>query len=405
MIKLVKTYWLPIVVLFVVFFDELFNCTAIVGGFSVESGMKQYEAMLLAAIGYSMMGNDLVKGRITKRDHRTLVVLFAILFLYMLTPLFYGETQEKHTTYLLVYGAECIPGAYIGIRFAKSGTLQIINDLLPFAVIPISFLIGTIGITAAMMGETVNKNSGYGVEEGLNYQTLSYYMAFCYTYAFFYVFYGYKKSGLFNLFLRIAMAVDMLFCVIVCLLGGGRGAFVYMVAITLFLLFYYLKSSKKHRGHAFIIISALVITALYFIVNLGITQSAGLERVTGTLTDDNTRLELFNSAFDAFLTSPLFGRGVGSIWWTVGFYSHNEILDLLAETGLIGTIFLLSIVWRVTIKLYRLSNIDKNYLFILLVMTGVLMNCMFSCYYIAALKIYFVCSLVYCLPGRSKQMS
>ena len=152
MIKLIKAYWLPVVVLFVIFFDELFNCSAIVRGFTVESGMKQYEAMLLAAIGYSMMGYDLLKGRIKKCEHRTLVVLFAILLLYILTPMFYDGKPDKYTTYLMVFGSECIPAAYIGIRLAKSDCLHKFNDILPIFVIPISLMVGTIGLAAAMMG-------------------------------------------------------------------------------------------------------------------------------------------------------------------------------------------------------------------------------------------------------------
>lgn len=403
MISLVKTYWLPLVALFVVFFDELFNCSAIVRGFTVDTGIKQYEAMLLAVIGYMMMAGDLLKGRINNKEHRTLVVLFLILFLYMLTPFLYGGPVELYTSYLLVFGAECIPAAYVGIRLARTSNLQRINDLLPFVVIPVSLLIGTIGLTAALMGTTVNKNSGIGVDEGLDYQILSYYMAFSYTYSFYYTFYGNNKTGLMNLLLRIVMAGDMFFCAAICLMGGGRGAFVYIVFITIFILFYYLISSKRHRMRAIIIIFSLAVVSLFVISSLGILQSDGMERVTEKLTDDNTRLELYWSAFDSFLSSPLFGWGVGSIWWTVGFYCHNAILDIMAETGIIGTLFLLSIVWRTLLKLYSLSHTDKVYLFFFLVMVGNLVNYMFSGYYIAAYKTYFVCSLVYCLPKKTNK--
>lgn len=400
MVRLIKKYWLPFVALFVIFFDEFFNCSAIVVGFIVESGIKQYEAMLLAAIGYSMVVYDFLKGKIKKREYQTFVVLFAILFLYMLTPVFYGSPSDKYTSSLLVYGSECVPAAYIGIRFAKSESFHRINDLLPFFVIPISLLIGTIGLAAAMMGETVSKYNDYGVESGLNYQTLSYFMSFSYTYAFYYVFYGNQKSGLINILLRIAMAGDMFFCATVCLMGGGRGAFVYIVGITLFMMLYYLKSSKKHRIKAIIIIALFAIISAYIIFNLGIMQTAGMGRVMDRLTEDSGRQELYRSALDAFLSSPIIGCGVGSIWWTVGFYCHNMILDMLAETGLVGTLFFLYIIWAILKRLLRLVNFDKTYLFFFFVMIGALMNGMFSGYYIEALKIFFVCSLVYCLPKR-----
>lgn len=399
--RLINTYLLPIVVLFVIFFDELFYCTAIVRGFTVESGMKQYEAMLLAAIGYLMLVYDLLHKRIRKREHQTLVVLFAILLLYMLTPLFYSDTIEKHKAYMLVYGSECIPAAIIGMRLSKSTNLHKVNKLLPFVVLPISLLIGTIGLAAAMMGTTVGGASYQeGGDTGLNYQSLSYFMAFSYTYALYYVFYGNKADGNKNIVIRISMVVDMLFCAAVCLTGGGRGGFVYIVVISVFMAFYYLKSSKKHRGHAILILLILAVVGFFVVSSLGIMQSAGMGRITGNLTEDNSRKELYQSAFEAFLSSPIIGCGVGSIWWTVGFYCHNMILDLLAETGLIGTIFLLSIVWRSFVKLYKLSSSDKIFIFLFLVMAGNLFNCMFSGYYIAAIKLYFVCSFVHCLPKK-----
>ncbi len=399
MIKLINTYWLPVVALFVIFFDELFNSAAILGGFTVESGIKKYEAILLAAIGYSVLTYNLLNRRIKKRDHQVIVVLFSLLLLYMLTPVFYNGSNNDYTAYLLVYGAESIPAAIIGMKLAKSSNLHIINDLLPFFVIPISILVGTIGLTAAMMGTTVGKyDYQEGGDTGLNYQTLSYFMAFSYTYAFYYAFYGNLKHGIVNLLLRVAMVADMLFCLAVCMMGGGRGGFVYIIAITLFLMFYYLKSSKKHRVHAIISIIILVLVGIYIIISMDVMQSVGMTRITGRLGGDNARMELYQKAFDAFITSPIIGKGVGSIWWTVGFYCHNIILDLLAETGLIGTIFLLNIVLQSFKKLYRLSNSDKIYLFILLIIAGNFINCMFSGYYIGAVKVYFVCSFVYCLP-------
>lgn len=397
--SLIKTYWLPVVVLFVIFFDELFNCAAIAVGFTVESGIKQYEAMLLAAIGYSMLAYNLLNGKLKKREHQVLLVLFAILFLYLLTPVFYSDSIDKHTVYLLVYGAESIPAAIIGMSLAKSADLYQINDLLPFFVIPISILVGILGLTAAMMGTTVGiADYQEGGDTGMNYQTLSYFMAFCYTYSFYYAFYGNQESGLKNIMLRVAMTADMLFCVVVCLMGGGRGGFVYIVAITLFMIFYYLKSSKRHRVQATFFIIFFVLASLYFVISMGVMQSAGMNRVVNNFTEDDTRKELYLSAFDAFISSPIIGKGVGSIWWTVGFYCHNMILDILAETGLIGAIFLLNIIWGSFKKLYKLSDYNKIYLLMFMIMAGSFFNYMFSGYYIGAIKLYFVCSFVYCLP-------
>lgn len=398
MIKFIKTYFIPFIALFIFFFDEIFSCAAIVGGFVVDNGMKKYEAIILSFIGYSIFFFNIVSGKISQKEQRIWSVLILILLLYSLTPIFYDGKSEYYQTYLLVFGSESIPAAYVGMKLAKSGSVSRIIDILPFFVIPISLLIGTIGVTAAMIGETVNQNSGYGVEEGLNYQNLSYYMAFSYTYALFYVLYGGPKKGLGNLALKVIMGADAVFCAVVCLTGGGRGAFVYIVFISAFILLYFFKSSAINRSHAVLFIALLAVVLFFLINSFGVMESAGMERILGNLTEDNARMELYRSAFSAFLSSPAIGMGVGSIWWTVGYYSHNIVLDLLAETGLVGTLFFTFVIWTTIKRLYRYSKWEKCFLFLLLVMSGALVNCMFSGYWIAAIKVYFVCSFVYCMP-------
>lgn len=399
MINALKEYILPLLGLFIVFYDEIFNCAAIVIGLEVDTGMKQYEAMILAVIGYGIMSYDILFAKLKYKNSKVVLFLFAILFLYSLSSLFYGGGNEYHTSYLLVYGSECIPAAYIGVRLAKSISIYKINDILPFFIIPISILIGTIGVAAAMVGETVNKNSGYGVEAGLNYQTLSYFMAFCYSYCFYYVFYGNRKSGYLNALLRFIIVIDMLYCAMVCLTGGGRGGFVSIVAITVFMLYYYLKSSKSLNIHAFVIVLILFAVFVSLVNVLGVMQSSGMARVSEKLTEDDARVEMYKSAFNVFLSSPLFGKGIGSIWWTVGFYCHNIILDLLAETGIIGVGIFVKILWNTLTKLYKILMIEKVFLFFLLVLVGELVHSMFSGYWIAAYKLFFICSLAYCLPS------
>ena len=43
----------------------------------------------------------------------------------------------------------------------------------------------------------------------------------------------------------------------------------------------------------------------------------------------------WNLAWNAFTKSPVFGHGLGSVFYEVGFYSHNIFTDMLCEGGVV----------------------------------------------------------------------
>ena len=151
----VKSYFMPFMALFTIFLGEIGYIIQILSGSVEDSKAKYIIAIFLATIGYSLIIHDLINGKIQKRDKKILLLLFFLLILYISTSLYYG-LKNKYLSYLLVFIAESIPAAYIGIRLSKSITIEKINELLPFFVIPTTLLIGTIGIRYAMMAELAN---------------------------------------------------------------------------------------------------------------------------------------------------------------------------------------------------------------------------------------------------------
>ena len=124
---------------------------------------------------------------------------------------------------------------------------------------------------------------------------------------------------------------------------------------------------------------------VWFINYFNVMESVGMLRVMGKLTEDDNRMRLYESAYNAFMDSPLYGNGLGSVWWTIGFYSHNMLLDLLSEGGIIWTLIIFSLLIRTIIKLYRYGRIDRVFLFFLIVMIGSLVRITFSSYWGAAI--------------------
>lgn len=382
-----------------VFFDEFFFFILILTGTSAEGGMKTYEVVPIAGITYAMMVYDMLNGHVSKRAWHVMFILLAIVLLYLLTPLFHDGANAKYRSSLLLILAESIPAAYIGTRLAYSrpGEMLKIDKILPFFVIPISIALGMVGVGYAREAMLITED-----ESGLGYQSMSYFMSYSYAYCAYYVFFSPLKNTKIHRFFRAIMLPDMLFCALMCLVSGGRGAFVFIIMISIYILFTLRKSMKGHIGYFFLIITGVSVAFLSAAFYFDIWNSAGMNRVVEHLTDDTERERLYRLALQAFEESPIVGQGMGSIWYTVGYYSHNIVLDLLAETGIIGTTIFLSLLLKTFLGLYRLMRYQKIAVLLSIIFLGALLKNAFSGYYLGAFKLFMMCSYIYVMNNFKK---
>ena len=112
-----------------------------------------------------------------------------------------------------------------------------------------------------------------------------------------------------------------------------------------------------------------------------------------------SRGTLFEIAFKEFLKKPLFGMGPGSYSVKYNMFPHNVILELLAETGIVGAVFIIFLTLFSIIKLIKAALKDRNVLFILLffITYAVQANCNGSIWFCSAL----LCALGYGLTFRA----
>lgn len=395
MLSFIKHNYIPVLSLFVIFFDEIFNSVVLLLGITTVEGIKQYQAVLLFLIVAPILALDMIGGRWDKWTRQVVFVCFAILGLYALTPLFYGAPPSFYFTYLYCYVAECIPAAYIGSLLAKNPSVERVNVWLPIFLIPVTLTIGTVGLSAAMVGGIVGHDENSGA---LSYHTLSYMMAFSFSYSCYLCFFGGLKKTRFSRFLKIVLFFTMLFSILICILGGGRGAFLLILAESLFLFFFYFSNSNSNSViiKSAIVCSVVVIIVFFAIINFDLMESSGISRLQNRLTYDEARASLYNEAFELFFSSPIWGNGLGSIWWTMGIYSHNMIFDFLAETGLLGTSVFVILLLRTIFCSLKLSRVSPVCLLMLIVLMGSLVNGFFSGYWIGSIKLFFICSFVHC---------
>lgn len=400
----ISKYFFPFFVLFVIFADELFYGFFRVTGASLESGLKSREAIVIAVITYVMLFVDFLKGRVSSKNWRQLLWLFVILVLYVLTGFFYphDSNYSNYMARLLYYGALCIPSAYVGMKVARGGFDEQILTLLPYFLIVVSLIVGDAVINSSLQGRMLGQEDN----DVFNYQNSSYYLSFCAAYCVFYVFFNQTKNrSLWSSLVYIVIIMMIILCAIGCILGGGRGAFVYLVIISAYLVYRIIGNKKKGKVGYLVMLVGVAIALVYFASRFQVFESIGASRVTESLTADEGRMGLWEKAMDSFKESPIIGHGLGSVWWEVGFYSHNILADLLVETGIIGTIIIMSVLIKCVVKIIRLSKSNTMAMFLLIVFSGILVETAFSGYWLSASKMFLVYGFVYGYSSVSSRSS
>lgn len=388
--------------LFVIFADELFYGYVSIAGLGLESGMKSREAIIIAGIAYFLLLKDMFNHKLYRRNYSQLIALLVLLILYYLTQFFFpsGDKHGKYMAHFLAYGALCMPACFVGMRLARGKYSEDVLKLLPIFVIAVSVIVAVAVVTTSMSGAILNND-----EDVFNYQSASYYLSYCFSYSFFYVFlYKNKSRNGFSKLETAGMLIMLFVCAIGCILGGGRGAFVYLVAVSAFIIFRLMKQNGKMKVTTIALLLMAAGIMLFLAQRFQSFESTGFLRVTENLTTDDTRSELWKRAIDAFRESPIFGHGLGSIWWTVGFYSHNMLTDFLAETGLIGTIIFVVVLIKIFICLYKRSKISSFDMFIFLVFLGAMVEYTFSGYWFSAPKLFLAFGYVFGLRRNERRM-
>ena len=115
-----------------------------------------------------------------------------------------------------------------------------------------------------------------------------------------------------------------------------------------------------------------------------------------------SRGTLFKLSIKEFLKEPVFGMGASGYMIKYGLFPHNVILELLCETGLVGTLVLMPILLYAVIRIFLASRKQKEglYLFLFFVAYAIEAN-MNSCLWkFPALLCALGYGLTVVLPGK-----
>lgn len=151
--------------------------------------------------------------------------------------------------------------------------------------------------------------------------------------------------------------------VYVTLLSGTRGN---LLAVSAAVLFVLVVLNKKVAGRMLGVACAAILVAS--LADFGAVQES-MARILdfgsyGAESDISSRIrvEYLWAAFDMIQKSPIIGSGVGSYNYTTGFiYPHNFFAEVWAESGIIGVMAFVIVLWAATHRVFKSKIISDGW--------------------------------------------
>jgi len=360
-------------------------------------GLKIYSLIIFISC-VVIYGFSFFRRKLVFKELFLILLLASIVIGFLMTKSIYSYVVDDFNATVLSFGVRSIPAFLIGIYIAKSDKINDMSKWLqPF------MLIFTIGIIKA----TINSWDGNNINivfGGTNYQLLSYQAAYTIGMNIFLIFNrnNIKPFKIFSNKFFLILNVFLIPIQLICLfIGGGRGAFVLLIVFAIYAFnknIELVKNKKRKIIKSFLIIISFSL-CLSIIFNLPMLKG-GVSRLTNfffnidSLGQDD-RTYLYIDALNNFKTSPIWGHGIGSVFYELRFYSHNIFTDLLVEGGILLFTLSLFILVIFTLKLKKLIYFNKSNELILICFLCSFVMLLFSGHYLRDSGIWFSMGYVF----------
>lgn len=334
--------------------------------------------------------------RILRRN--ALLICALVTLLFYTTRIFYVTPNTQYDSYFLAMGVNFIPGVLTAIWMLQYDDMleKIERGLIPFIVLYTTILAKV--VFTANIGLNMEQTFS---ETVMSYQSISYYSAYALGFTLYVV-----TSDHYPLVLRRAMLVLGAVQLLMAIMGGGRGAFILCVI----LLAYF---GSKQMSWKKLIAVGIIIFAGFYIISLFLSENPvfqlGFNRIFNFFNNSEAishdlRWIRWHKALDSFYVSPIIGHGLGSVFYEIGFYSHNIFTDILCEGGIILMGVISVVLFRFVKDSFYLIRFDSRYEIILLIFLCSFVMCLFSGYYLAEtgvwLSITYILGRVYILRNE-----
>ena len=161
----------------------------------------------------------------------------------------------------------------------------------------------------------------------------------------------------------------LLVLVYIVFMNSSRGCFLCLaVVFFVFFVFQFRKSDRKTKKR----LKWMIFFIVVFLIVFGPTlfQTILFRAEGGAMFEDNSRMKLWAYTWQQFLESYGMGMGIGSMkpvmasfqgfWTSTIVYSHNMILELLLEGGILFGFFFISYLFSIIKSIKTLDTIPKK---------------------------------------------
>lgn len=337
-------------------------------GLSMDGGIMRMLLFIITVLSlffYVLYGH-------TNKDDKVWITMAVFGLLFYSTRYLYGYSNEGYQGQFLRWGSDCVSACLIGMTLMKVKDYSYIHKILPLICIILTpFFVRNTLENAVDQGQMI-------LDSGMSYQSVAYNLAIIFCISLYYAFINRNYTPK---LVRFIMILCMPIYAVSCCMSGGRGGVVllvvYIVLMGILMLRYRLITKTKL---SFIII--LGAASFLFLANhLGLWTSAGFERTSGLLSDDD-RFLFWKQMWVYIVDNNFIGYGLGGDYYTYGFYTHNIFIDFLLETGILGSIILIVIFYRNYKLILQNSYSDEMFVLLLIISVyGLVMN-IFSGYWI-----------------------
>lgn len=299
----------------------------------------------------------------TQVEYYLLFGLFLFGASYYLTHTFYVNIRPRlyseHIGHLLRWGADSVSACLIGMTLMKQKQFDVVYKYIPLLCIIITPILVSMVIANSV------KLSQYSLTNGLNYQLLAYYLALLFGYTSFFTFLGdYSSSKCIKILLLILLPIQA----VTCLMSGGRGGVVLLSAYIIFVVILMWQQEKLSKIQLISIIFTAIIIFIVVANIFDLSNASGFARSSKLLHDDD-RLNMWIKLWKYVEANNYVGYGLGSDFLVTRGYTHNFFLDFMIETGIMGTIILCIIFFKMYRSVFR--NVFTNDIFIIICIVGI----------------------------------
>lgn len=357
--------------------------------------------LLLVLIGVILIWDEIID--LFSHNIKSLLGLSLVLitfgFFYLIGPR--GDFAAQKYLDICVHGIAMLFGYYVYEKSSKIEAEGLTQLLLVASIIMFSYVISYVKIAPG----------GFFDYDWFRDQYITWWYANDYEGALV----NYQHIGMLILFAvaiffsQVKLKSGLLVFYLICggqlvLMSGCRQAIfgVVLVLILRFSIFREVNIGHKNRAKRFVPI--LVSLAAAIIIVFFLLERVQSSSVSNTITEgDAGRTMLYLQALSIFNDHPLFGAGLGGYYAITGEeYPHNFILELLCETGIVGTFFaILFIAVPLVTKKQGLLHLTANHQFYFLIVLGIFVRVMVSSNFTESIELF---SAVMAITATKKQL-